>query len=532
MKEYWRIHLVLTFIILFGAAITGRLIFLQIFKHDFYKVLAKGQQKIFDVGILSRGELFLKDRAGNLYPLAVNKSWPLIYVCPQEIQAKVKTAQILSEILNLDKDLILRKLNRQDSLYQLLKKQLSQEEVQQLREKNLAGVYLKDEVWRYYPQENFASPVIGFLGGEGVGQYGIEGYYNDVLEKGQDIVLTLDYNIQFQAERLLEASHKTLNFEEGQILVIEPKTGKIKTLAHFPNFNPNRYWEVKDMDIFQNALVQKIFEPGSVFKTITMAAALEEQKVSPETFYDDKGYVKIGGYVIYNYNEKVWGKSTMTQVLEKSINTGAVFAESQLGHSHFLEYLEKFAIFEPTDIDLQGEFFSKNLEFKKGYEINFATASFGQGIEMTPLQLARAYCVIANGGELVKPYIAESRVLGSESAGKRVISQKTASQLTAMLCSAVKNGFAKAAQVPGYYIAGKTGTAQIPWSVLGENRTGYSDKTVQTFIGFFPAFDPQFIILVKLNNPAAKTAEYSATPIFQKLAKYIIDYWQIPPDYE
>jgi len=222
----------------------------------------------------------------------------------------------------------------------------------------------------------------------------------------------------------------------------------------------------------------------------------------------------------------------MTNVLEKSINTGAVFAETQLGEALFLNYIEKFGFFEKTGIDLP-EVYSENEEFKKGYEINFATASFGQGIEMTPIQLARAYCVIANGGKLIKPYLVE-KILENGNLVKEIqletslpiISSKTSRQLTAMLVSVIENGYGKSAKIPGYYIAGKTGTAQV-----AEGGVYSPDKSIQTFVGFAPAFDPKFLILIKLDNPKTKTAEYSAVPIFHDLAEYIIHYWQIPPDY-
>lgn len=496
----WRINLVLLFVILFGTVIMSRLFVLQILNHDFYKALYHGQQKNFAQIQGERGEIFLTDKKGNLYPLAVNQN------------------------------------------------------------KN-------GETKRYYPQDFLASSVVGFLGGEGIGQYGLEDYYNDILKgeekfqegerspwvdsfsikkiypsKGADIILTIDYNIQFRAEELLKQAREDFNIEGGQIIVMDPVSGKIFAMADFPNFNPNQYAQEQDFEIFKNGSIQKIFEPGSVFKAITMAAALDQKKITPQTSYIDKGIVKIGGYTISNYGQKVWGESTMIDVLEKSINTGAIFAQKQIGNKIFLDYIEKFGFFEKTGIDLQGEIFSSNKELRKGYEINFATASFGQGIEVTPIQLVSAYAAIANGGNLIKPCIIEKIIwknkdkeafLSSETIRRQnVISSRTASHLTAMLCSVVKNGFGKKAQIPGYYIAGKTGTGQISWGALGINKEGYSEKTWQSFIGFGPAFNPRFLILVKLDNPMTKTAEYSAIPIFQNLAKYIIDYLEIPPDYE
>ncbi len=272
-----------------------------------------------------------------------------------------------------------------------------------------------------------------------------------------------------------------------------------------------------------------------------MAAALEEGSITPQTTYQDPGTIKIGGWPISNYdNRKYPGNITMTQVLEKSINTGAVFAEQQLGNNDlFLGYIDQFGFFKPTGIDIQ-EIYSENSELKKGYDINFATASFGQGIGITPIQLIRAYAAIANDGKLVKPYIVEKIVRGENVLETQprmieedsVISSKTSSQLAAMLISVVENGYAKSAKIPGYYVAGKTGTAQISYAALNIDKRGYSDKTWQSFMGFAPAFDPKFLILVKLDNPQTKTAEYSAVPLFHDLAKYIIDYYQIPPDYQ
>jgi len=546
-------------IFVFGAAILGRLVFLQITKGEFYKALAEGQQKILTPTVGERGEIFFRDGQ----PSVVNKRGKYLFVCPKEIKEKEKTAKILSQILDKDEDWVLEKVKK-TNLFEPIKHRLSEEEQNQLSEKNLPGLYLEDEVFRYYPQKNLTSHITGFLGGDGKGQYGIEGYYDEVLRgkevisekekgpagffsfsdfkkesKGSDIFLTIDLNIQFAAERLLSSFQKELDFEAGQILVLDPISGKILALCAIPNFDPNHYSKIENPEVFQNAITQKLFEPGSVFKPIVMAAGLNEEKITPQTTYIDKGFVEIGGWVLENYGQRVYGKQTMTEVLEKSINTGAVFVEQTIGHDLFLEYIEKFGFFEKTGIDLQGEVFSENKEFKKAYEVNFATASYGQGIQVTPIQLARAFAAIANGGNLIKPSVVDKVFeqgrevkLESDFEQRRVISEKTAKQLTTMLVSVVENGFAKTAKIEGYFIAGKTGTAQVPWPALGIKKSGYSSQTIQTFVGFFPAFDPKFLILVKLDNPKTRTAEYSAVPLFRELAEYIINYWEIPPDYE
>ena len=351
---------------------------------------------------------------------------------------------------------------------------------------------------------------------------------------GSDLFLTIDYNIQFQAESLLKEAKKNINIDSGQIIVLKPDSGRILALANFPSFNPNKYSKEANFDIFQNSAVQKIFEPGSVFKPFIMAMALNEGKVTEESSFTDTGFVKIGPDTIHNFDRKVYGTQTMSSILEKSINTGAVFLASLLSHETFNEYLEKMGFNEKTGIDLQGEVYSKNEILKKGSSFGFATASFGQGIEMTPLQLARSFALFANGGRIITPHIVEKIVHGQDEmttkpqASPPVISEKVASSVTKMLINVVERGFGNAARIEGYYLAGKTGTAEVP---LLNSKGYYTDKTIQSFIGFGPALKPQFLILVKLDNPKVSKSALSAAPIFKKLSQYIINYWQLPPDY-
>lgn len=556
MKDF-KFNLVLGFFLLLALVIVFRLGQFQIVDSDYWKALAQGQHKVFLQTKGDRGEIFMTDRSGKLYPLAINRSWEYIYISPREISEKdidiVELSRVLGEILGIEEEFVLARTERTDSSYEILKTRLSPREVDLLKEASLTGVHIKESDIRYYPQDSLASHVVGFLGGESSGQYGVEGYYNEILEgspslqegerslqgfliqkvvgsidSGEGLVLTLDYNIQFMAERLLEKAREDLGIEGGTILVGDPHTGEILALANWPNFNPNEYFLEEDFSVFINPAIQVPFESGSIFKPITMAIALEEGKITPDTMHNDTGSVKIGGRTIRNYGQRTWGMVSMTEALEKSINTAAVFAKDSVGNDTFTDYLEKFGIFDHTGIDMQSEANSNNTSFKQGYEINFATASFGQGINTTSIQLFRAFSALANGGRMVHPHIADRGKI--DSSGERVISQKTSADITSMMVSVTENGYAKTARVNGYYVAGKTGTAQVPWSALGVSRSGYSDKTIQSFIGYAPAFDPAFIILVKLDNPKAKTAEYSATPIFGELAKYIIDYYQIPPE--
>ena len=530
----WREFLIIFLVFCFALVLGIRLFFLQIVRGEYFRALAFGLRGQIEENTKERGEIFFKDGE----PLALNRDYFFVFVLGEKLKDEQKTAEILSQILNLEKNFVLEKLKNKTS-YSVIKRKLTLEEVEKIKKAKLEGVFLGIERVRYYPQKNLASNVVGFVNTQKKGQYGLEKYFDEILSEGNDLVLTLDYKIQLEAEKLLDKAKKDFDIEGGQIVVMEPDSGKILAMANFPNFDPNSYQNFADnLEIFKNGVTQKLFEPGSTFKPITMAAGLNEGKITPETTYVDTGKVEVGGYVIRNYDNRIWGKQTMTGVLEKSINTGAVFVEKLLPHHVFLDYIARFGIFEPTEIDLP-EIYSENKEFKKGYEVNFATASFGQGIEMTPIQLARAICAIANGGKLVRPYLVEKIIKDGKEIKiepkiqkESIIAKETALQLTKMLVSTVENGFAKRAKIPGYFVAGKTGTAQIPFPSLGIKKSGYSDKTWQTFVGFAPAFNPKFLVLVKLDNPKTRAAASSAVVLAQTLMKFIINYYQIPPDYE
>jgi len=504
--------------------IIWRLFNLQIINGEMYQALSEGLRANFADKFIERGKIFF--RGGE--ELATNITSFFVLVNPKQVKGNKEAVEKLSEILNLEKNYILENLEKNSSFF-VLKKKLNEEEVTKLRSLPIKGVFIGEEKIRYYPHEKLAAQVVGFVNEEGEGQYGIEQYYNDILKEGKDITLTLDYRLQFKAEKLLEEAKEKLAIEGGQIIVMNPKNGEILALANFPTFDPNKYWEEENLEIFKNGATQKTFEPGSIFKIITMAAALEEKRITPETTYIDEGFVKIGGWTIRNFENRVWGKKNMTEVLMWSINTGAVFAEKQLGHELFLKYLTNFGIFEKTGIDLP-EICSENKEFKKGYEINFATASFGQGIEVTPIQVMKALSAVANGGMLVKPHLLLEE--GKAFEEKRVISKDTSFVLSQMCQRVVEEGYGRRAKIQGYFIAGKTGTSQIPFSSLGIKKKGYSEKTWQSFVGWIPAFQPKFIFLVKLDNPRAQAAGASTTLIAKELIEYLISYYQIPPDYE
>lgn len=552
-------------VFLIGGIVLSRLFYLQIDQGEYYKAMAQGQQTSLSETQGERGEVTFKN--GEM--IAMTEKEPYLFISPEEIKEKESTAQILAEKIGKDTSSLLSLMNKEGSYYEIIEENIDKNKSDEISELGLDGVHIGYKTKRYYPQEETASQIIGFINQEGLGQYGLESYYDKQIKgestiskteknpwsflfklsekeslDGASLGLTIDYNIQYMAEKLLNEGVKKYDAEGGEIIVMDPNTGAIIAMAQNPNFNPNNY-EKATMESFQNSCIQKLFEPGSIFKPITMSMAINEKAVTPDTVFDDKlGYALYGKYKVYNYSEKAWGKVTMTEILQNSINTGVMYAESLIGNTKFYNYLKSFGFFEGTGIDLSGEISSKNNQLSEALKNNnsnntsFPNTAFGQGIGITPLQMIRAFSAAINGGILYKPYVVETITTANGTKKieptilkENVISPETSTTLKSMLTNVVEKGFGHLAKVPGYWIGGKTGTSQVPYTSLGINKAGYSDHTWQTFMGFAPAFDPKFIILVKLNNPTAtKTSEYSAVPIFHDLAKYIFDYWQIPPE--
>lgn len=566
----WRFYTLVFFIGLFFAIIIFRLFSLQILKHSFYKALAISQHDIFQTIDPPRGEIFMKDRytdndsRSSLFPTAINRGLWTIYAVPKDIEEKEETVEKLSPLLEVEEDILKQRIDKPDDPYEPLKAKIDEEIAQKIEDLDIEGIYLKKENWRYFPANELACHVLGFVGFEEnrkLGRYGVEEYYEKELagkpgyieakrdslgnlisigdrviqeaEDGADLILTIDPNIQFFIEDKLKETIENLQATRGTIIAMDVKTGAIKAMASWPVFNPNKYNEVKNINLFLNPAVQEVFEPGSIFKPITMAGALDKGAVTPKTTYEDKGWVEISGYIIKNALERPEGVQTMTQVLEKSLNSGAIFAQQALGKENFKKYVEKFGFSEKTSIDLTGEVKGNISNLNKKRDLEYATASFGQGISVTPIQLIAALSAIANDGILLRPYIVEKiiysngdeKVIEKEEV-RRVISSDTASRLTAMLVSAVKNGYAKKAGVEGYLVAGKTGTAQIPDLQTG----GYSDEVIHSFGGFFPAFDARFAVLIKVDKPKTiRFAADSVTPVFSKIAEYMLNYYEIAP---
>jgi cell division protein FtsI/penicillin-binding protein 2 len=543
-----RLWFVFVFLLLFSTAFSWRLFSLQVIDQEKWKAQAEGQQKFFSPLQGQRGDIFLKDKDGDLFTVATNKKIYHAYISPREVLDEEKSvfAKEISSILGLEEDFVLEKLKK-DNSFEVLKKNISSDELEAVREKE--KIYEQEVVVRHYPEGEMASQLIGFVGGEGTGQYGVEQYYENILKgevgtkegigkliiknsakKGEDLILTVDYNIQYFVEKKLEEVVEKLDARKGTVLVGDPFTGEVIAVANYPTFNLNNYSEF-DVDLFRNTALQETFEPGSVFKPIVMAIALEEEVVSPEDEFLDTGEKRVYGRKVFNYGKKSYGLVDMTEIIKKSINTGMAYVVEKIDKEAYVDYLKNLGFFQLTGVDIHGEVFNKNENFLKGYDINYVTSSYGQGLEVNVFHLFSVFSAIANGGTLVNPYVAEN-IEKLEVSERKVFSKETALEITKMMVETVEDGFGKSAKIPGYYIAGKTGTAEVAWSKIGEEGVGYSDETIQGFAGFAPAFDPQFVIIVRIDNPSTKSAEVSAAPLFKEIADYIFKYKQIVPDYE
>lgn len=551
----------------FAGLIVARLFTLQVLQHGFYKALAEGQHSLYEQLFPERGKILLSDlRTGQRYPLATNEPRTLVYADPSKVTDDPEAvARTLSPLLNVDEQVLRERLSKPNDHYEPLAHAVRQVTVDRIRELKLAGIAFADELIRSYPEGTTGSHLAGFLGYVGDqrrGQYGIEGAFEKELagkagqlwaerdavgrwiavgsrklepaRDGDDVVLTVDRVIEHQACTALDAAVQRHGADGGSIVVLEPSTGAVLALCGSPDFDPNDYAAAKDASVYLNPVTYRSYEPGSVMKPFTMAAALEEGKVTPNTTYTDTGSVTIGSYTIRNSDGKAHGVQTMTQVLEQSLNTGAIFAMRQVGPRTFAAYLDRFGFGRQTGIELQNESAGDLSALRDGKEIFAATASYGQGITVTPLQLAAAFGAIANRGQLMQPYVvAEVRhpdgtvTTTRPTPVRRVISPSTATTLSAMLVNVVRNGHGQRAGVDGYFVAGKTGTAQIP----RPDGPGYEEHvTIGTFGGFAPVEDPKFVMVVRLDRPRdVQFAESSAAPVFGDLAAFILQRLEVPP---
>lgn len=474
--------------------------------------------------------------------------------------------EVVEENPGRDYQLLVERLSKEDDPYEPIARNVDDVTLQKILELNLSGVHYVLEKGRAYPETNLGGHVFGFVGadaeGDLTGRYGVEGFMDDFLsgndgvigavadaadrwigvgrhsfdaaQDGGDVLLTIDRTIQYHACSLLEQGVERYDANGGALVVLEPETGRIMAMCSVPNFDPNTYFDVDDISVFNSFASSIAYEPGSVFKPLVVAAALDDSVITPTTTYFDAGEIEVDDFTIRNSDLKSHGEQTMTEVLEKSLNTGMVHIMREMGQDALREAVEDFGFGTLTGIELSGEAPGTIASLSEEAEIYYATGSYGQGLTVTPLQLAAAYGAMANGGLLMRPYIVEEQRFANgdifetyPEAVRQVIAKKTATTIGAMMVSVVENGYGGSAGVPGYYIAGKTGTAQV----AREDGRGYqNDYTKVTFVGYGPVEDPAYVMVVMLDRPrAVQWASDTAAPLFGEISEFLLHYLEVAP---
>lgn len=541
-----------------------RIFFVSVIQHGYYLAQAQNQHDYFQTLAPTRGDILISDKGNGEHTVATDIKKDLVYAVPSSIKDTKDVAARLSAILGISAEDIEGKISDPEKHYVVIQKQLTDDLSKKIKEAKIPGVAIDKETTRFYPDGEFLSQVLGFIGytdkgDTKVGLYGIEKYFNKDLagtpgsvsgeadlhgnwiagssrelvqqKDGASLVLTIDRSLQFKAETVLRETVQKHGADSGTVIIADPKTGAILAMANYPEFNPNEYGKAESPAYYVNSATMKAYEPGSTMKAVTMAAGLDLGLVSPQTTYEDTGVVEIAGYKIKNSDGKANGTQRMIDVIDKSLNTGAIFVEQKIGNDRFREYMDKFGFGHATEIELP-EVVGDLANLKGNSDINYYTASFGQGVTATPIQMVQAYMAMANGGKMMQPYIVDKKIQTDGTVIKtapkvvrQVISQSAAAQISGMLVDNVENGHGKRAGVKGYWIGGKTGTAQV-----AADGKYIANANIGSFIGYGPIEDPKFVMLVKVDHPRdVSFAETTAGPAFGSIAQFIMNYYQIPP---
>ncbi|KKU79906.1 MAG: Peptidoglycan glycosyltransferase [Candidatus Amesbacteria bacterium GW2011_GWA2_47_70] len=516
-----RLSVIQAIFILFSLGIVLRLGYWQIVKAADLAAEAAWQRQSFLEIPSPRGAILSSDG----FPLVTNQEAYLFYVNPRQFIFSEKLSQLLPASASA------RLANIPANLgWFLIARHLPVSLRDQIQSLKLDAIGFEPDPSRLYPEASSSAHLLGFVGQDSAGRpqgyFGLEGYYNrqltglpgklvqekDALNRpiligtsnllppqpGSALTTSINRTLQFIAYQKLAAALTRYGAVSGTVSIMEPSTGRILAMVSLPNYDPSDFGRF-DQQIYKNPIISDAYEPGSIFKTVVMAAALDAQAVQPDTVCDIcTGPVAVSDYVIKTWNDKYYPKSTMTEVIQHSDNVGMVFVSRRLGKRKLISYLKKFGVGQLTGVDLQEESSPQLRPESAWMDIDPATASFGQGIAVTPLQMLRAVSVIANRGLLPKPQVVDKinnkAILPSPPT--QVISSMAAAQMALMMVNAVDLGEAKWAKPKGFSIAGKTGTAQIPVSGHYD-----ADKTIASFVGFAPADQPKFAMLITLREP-------------------------------
>jgi cell division protein FtsI (penicillin-binding protein 3)/stage V sporulation protein D (sporulation-specific penicillin-binding protein) len=563
-----RIRILSFCILAFVVILIGKLFLLQVVHSDSYKEEADRQYVSSASDIFERNEIFFETKTGQMVSAAVQTVGFKLIINPSKMTEIDSVYEKLKEIVSLDYEKFKAKAEKENDPHEEIAKHLSKEEADKISALKIPGVSIQKEKWRFYPGGKLASHALGFVayqGDELAGRYGLERQYNSTLSKNAesayinffaeifsninkrffteeglkgDIVTTIEPRVQGFLEKKLDEVKERYSVDSIGGIIMNPEDGSIYALGVKPDFDPNNFSSTENVLTFSNPLVEGVLEFGSVVKPLVMAAALDAGVVTADTKYDDSGSVVIDKKVISNFDKKGRGPNTsMQEVLNQSLNTGMVFVYKKLGKDKLRDYLISYGIKEKTGIDLPNE--TKGLVsniLTSPRDIEYANASFGQGIALTPIEITRAFASLANGGNLVTPHLV--KYLKYEDGTKKEltyptvptkISQKTSEEITRMLVAvmdqSLKGGLAK---LENYSVAVKTGTAQV---ANPETKGYYEDRNTHSFFGYFPAYDPKFLVFLYAVNPkGVPYASNTWADPFLDITKFLLNYYEVPPD--
>lgn len=559
-----RIKIVIAFVFLVAIVILVRLFSLQVVQRNTYIEKADRQYVTPSGNILKRGDIYFSKKDGSLVSAATVAIGFKIAISPSKITEPEKVFDALDPYTEMDKETFLTKASKKDDPYEEIASGLTKEQITEIENLKIKGLSIYKDTWRSYPSGSLAAHAIGFLAYKEdtlTGQYGLERFYNATLSKPKgeayvnffaevfsnlrdtisnnnkgDIVTTIEPVVEYTLESELSMVKEKWSVDQVGGIIINPQNGEIYAMAGLPEFDLNNFKEVSDVGVYRNPFVENVFEFGSVIKPLVMAGAIDAGVVTPKTSYYDAGSVVVDKKVINNFDLKGRGQVTMQDVLNQSLNTGMVFVESKLGHDKFRTYMKSYGIGEKTGIDLPNETSGliKNIDSPRNIE--YANASFGQGIALTPIEAVRAFSILANGGNMITPHFVKeikfdnglSKTLDFPITKTGILKKETTDTITQMLINVFESYDAGSHKITNYSVATKTGTAQI---AMENGRGYYEDEHMHSFFGYFPAYDPQYLVFLFAKNPKGiKYASQTLIPPFENITKFLINYYNITPD--
>ncbi len=559
-----RLRILLVLLSIFAIALLVKLIFVQIIYRSVYTQRADNQYASSVDSLYDRGTIYFTRKDGTLIAAATLKTGFLIAINPEILTSPQKIYQILNAITPIDRTTFFDAVAKKSNSYEEIVRHLSQVQGSEIIAKRIRGIMVIRERWRVYPGGTLAAHAIGFVAYDNnntlSGRYGLERYYNSTLERSDnishnfftqifsnlgemfvnaksaregDIVTSIEPEVEARLMADLSAVAVRYHGTETGGIVMVPSTGAIVALGSLPTFNPNTFQDATSSAVFANPLVEYVYEYGSIVKTLTMSAALDAGVVTPKTTYDDTGCIHVDGRRICNWDFKARGVIPVGQIIVQSLNVGASWLSEQLGQDSFRRYFMKF-FGQKTGVDLPNETGALLSNLNSTEQVDYDTASFGQGIATTPMQMIRAIGAVANNGVMVTPHLAREKIFTSGAVMKlnqdnktvRVFSAKAAHETTQMMVDLTDTDF-KTNNIPTMSVAIKTGTAQLP----DPSGSYYKNRYFHSFIGFFPSHNPRFIILLYTKDPrGAEYASETLEPTLIDLVHFLINYYQVPPD--